>query len=142
MTVTAASAEDLAGLAALEQRCFSDPWSAASLQEFLKNPLSICLVCRDEKGIIGYLAAGYMPPECEVYRVAVAAQRRREGIGAALMQTLMAEARGRGCDRFFLEVRASNTPARALYAACGFTRVATRKQYYRNPTEDAEILAL
>ena len=41
---------------------------------------------------------------------------------------------------FFLEVRASNTPAQALYKAAGFREAGLRKNYYQNPAEDGLIM--
>jgi ribosomal-protein-alanine N-acetyltransferase len=40
----------------------------------------------------------------------------------------------------YLEVRESNAPARALYAAHGFQEAGRRKEYYRRPVEDAVVL--
>ena len=53
---------------------------------------------------------------------------------------LTEELKKRGSRCLTLEVRASNTPARALYESLGFVLVGTRRNYYHNPKEDALIL--
>jgi len=50
--------------------------------------------------------------------------------------------RAAGVVRVFLEVRPSNTAARALYFGLGYRMRSVRKDYYREPVEDAEIMSL
>jgi ribosomal-protein-alanine N-acetyltransferase len=57
-----------------------------------------------------------------------------------LLDAALAEARARGADEIFLEVRNSNAPARALYGSRGFKEVGRRPNYYRRPVEDAIVL--
>ena len=64
------------------------------------------------------------------------------GIASALMRQLMTELRAIGSEKLTLEVRASNMPARGLYAKLGFVQVGLRKNYYRDPKEDALILSI
>ena len=72
--------------------------------------------------------------------LAVAPEYRRKGIGRSLMQALTEVLHTQGMESLFLEVRASNEAAIALYNEFGFVQVGTRKKYYVNPTEDALIL--
>jgi len=78
----------------------------------------------------GMVLARVAADEAEILTLAVRPERRRSGLGRALLLTAMAEATARGARAMFLEVRASNEAARALYAAAGFTRVGTRARYY------------
>ena len=140
MTLRDATVADAAVLSALESACFpDDAWSGASLASHLETPL--CLACLLEEGgeVIGYASGRALPPEAEVYRVAVRPDARRRGIGLALMGALELRFAGHGCDRFFLEVRASNTPARRLYESLGYGEVGVRRRYYRAPVEDAVL---
>jgi len=66
---------------------------------------------------------------------------RRTGIATALLGRLLAEARACQASRAYLEVRAGNAAAQALYEACGFCVVGRRRHYYSNPQEDALIMA-
>ena len=88
----------------------------------------------------GYIGSQSAPPDCDIMNLAVAPDARRQQLGRTLLQSLIDELHRRGTERLFLEVRASNVPARALYASFGFEQVGLRKEYYVNPTEDALIL--
>ena len=72
--------------------------------------------------------------------VAVHPDYRRKGIAEALVAELVEALKKRESHCLTLEVRASNEPAKALYEKLGFTQVGLRKNYYRNPKEDALIL--
>ncbi len=66
---------------------------------------------------------------------------RRKGIANGLLSTLITEARTAGAEHILLEVRASNLPATHLYTVSGFKQTGRRRDYYRNPAEDALIFA-
>jgi ribosomal-protein-alanine acetyltransferase len=80
--------------------------------------------------------------EGEILNLAVAPAGRRNGLGRALVQHILEALTARGVRQVYLEVRESNAPARALYAAQGFKEVGRRQQYYRRPVEDAIVLRL
>jgi ribosomal protein S18 acetylase RimI-like enzyme len=62
------------------------------------------------------------PPSMHLFALEVATEHRGEGIGTAIIEHVIAEARRRGCQRVYLEVRTDN-PARRLYHRLGFRRV-------------------
>ncbi len=125
----------------VERAVFPDPWSAAELENGLYNRLLCNLIAIDEQGrVLGYLIGSLLPPEGEIWRLAVLPEHRRAGIGRALVDAFLETGGRRDCDRFFLEVRAGNQPAIALYTACGFGIGGCRKNYYRRPTEDALLM--
>ena len=74
--------------------------------------------------------------------LAVAPDRRRTGVGGALLRRIVECAAVAEAQTVFLEVRASNEAALALYEKSGFRRIRTIKSYYRDPTEDAVAMAL
>lgn len=127
-------------IAALEKQCFSDPWSEKSVASELQNPLSLWLVAMEGEALAGYVGSQSVMGESDVMNVAVAPQFRRQGIGQALINTLVQELVQKGNYALSLEVRVSNEPARAFYAKLGFTQAGRRPNYYRNPKEDALIL--
>ena len=94
------------------------------------------------KAIGGYVVAFDAADEGEILNLAVAPAGRRRGLGRALVQQILAALTTRGAQQIYLEVRESNAPARALYAAHGFKELGRRKQYYRRPVEDAIVLRL
>lgn len=130
----------IAQIAALEKRCFSDPWSENSVRSELSNPLSDWLVAEEDGKLIGYVGSQSVPPEADVMNLAVAPEWRKKGIGRALMAALIAQLHSRGITALFLEVRISNLPAQNLYRGLGLMEVGRRPKYYVNPTEDALIL--
>lgn len=94
----------------------------------------------DRIGLAGYAVLRIIAPEAEIENICVAPACRRSGAGAALMDAMLRLAVERGADRVFLEVRAHNEPAKALYLKKGFVESYRRKNYYQGPTEDAIIM--
>ena len=131
---------DVPQIAALERLCFSDPWSEGSVAGELENELSLWLVAEEDGTVRGYIGSQSVPPDCDILNLAVAPDARRQGLGQRLLQALLDALHRRGIERVFLEVRPTNVPARALYAALGFEEIGRRKEYYVNPVEDALIL--
>ena len=132
------TAADVPSVAALEKLCFSDPWSASSIASELDNPLSLWLVWEEDGAAAAYLGVQRVPPQADVMNVAVSPALRRRGIARALFAEL--ERRLPEIDELFLEVRASNSGAIALYRTLGFEQVGRRPNYYLDPREDALIL--
>lgn len=132
------TAADVPSVAVLEKLCFSDPWSASSIASELDNPLSLWLVWEEDGAAAAYLGVQRVPPQADVMNVAVSPALRRRGIARALFAEL--ERRLPEIDELFLEVRASNSGAIALYRTLGFEQVGRRPNYYLDPREDALIL--
>ncbi len=138
-----ASFADAAALAAIERRCFSDPWPLEGFREVLGMPGTVALVMLapgDEP--CAYFLAREILGTAEVLNLAVVPERRGKGLGKALLDAGLAAVRARGGSEVFLEVRASNDLAQALYASRGFRREGRRRGYYRRPDEDALVLRL
>ena len=127
-------------VAALEQECFSDPWSEESVALELDNPLSLWLVCLEGERVLGYVGSQTVLDETDMMNVAVSPGFRRRGIAENLIETLILTLKPRGSCSLSLEVRASNAPAIALYRKLGFVQVGRRPNYYRHPKEDGLIL--
>ena len=130
----------VAQVAALEKMCFSDPWSENSVASELNNPLSLWLIAEENQAVCGYVGSQTVLDETDMMNIAVRPDCRRRGIAAALITELVHQLRERGSHILRLEVRESNAPAIALYEAMGFTQLGLRKNYYRNPRENALIL--
>lgn len=130
----------VAEVAALEAHCFSEPWSEKSVASELTNPLSLWLVALEGENVIGYVGSQTVMGWTDMMNVAVHPDHRRRGVGKALIEELIRQLQAQGSENLTLEVRASNENARALYALLGFAEVGRRKNYYRNPKEDALIL--
>lgn len=127
-------------IALLERECFADPWSQQSIASELHNPLSLWLVAQEGQTLLGYVGSQTCQDETDMMNIAVSPASRRQGVARALIEALVSALRERGSKQLTLEVRASNGPARQLYESLGFLQVGLRKNYYRNPQEDALIL--
>ena len=132
--------EHIASVARLERENFSLPWSENVLSSELKNPLSLWVVATNDGAVIGYVGAQIVPDEADMMNLAVDAQHRRQGIGKALVEHLIASLQERMVRSLTLEVRVSNAPAVSLYEGMGFLTVGRRPNYYQKPKEDAWIL--
>ena len=130
----------VAQVAELEKICFSDPWSENSVASELKNPLSCWLVAEEDGVAAGYIGSQTVMDESDMMNVAVHPDHRRKGVAESLVNELIEALKKRGSRCLTLEVRASNEPAKALYEKLGFVQVGLRRNYYRNPKEDALIL--
>ena len=133
-------AEDLESVARLEQTCFSESWSENLLRSGLDNRLDSYLVYEELGAVLGYCVLRTLADEGEIQRIAVDPAFRRQGIARKLMESMAAVARMKGAREVALEVRESNVSARKLYESYGFRQEAVRRDYYRNPAEDAIIM--
>lgn len=133
-----ATAADVTPIAALERAVFSDPWSAESIRETIGMPWIFTHVAEESAGrILGYVFCREVAGESELLNIAVDPTERRSGIGKALLAAALAWVAERGAVETFLEVRASNAGAIALYEREGFRAVGRRPDYYQHPVEDA-----
>ncbi len=143
MKILYAEERHLNEIAAIEDNTFPDPWSIGVLQAELENPISTFLVCEGENGeVAGYISAQTVVGEMYVGNLAVREDFRRQGIGRALLDAIIAAAKRMCCEFVTLEVRVSNAPARRLYESFGFRCLGERKEYYQHPNENAAIYTL
>ena len=140
MNITEMNSSHVTQVAALEKLCFSDPWSEKSIASELDNVLSLWLVAEEQGTVVGYIGSQTVMDETDMMNVGVHPDHRRKGIGEALVMALVDRLKAAGSRCLTLEVRDSNAPAAALYQKLGFCEVGRRKNYYRNPREDARIL--
>lgn len=140
MTIVPMNEDLVPQVAQLEKICFADPWSEKSIASELHNPLSLWLAALENDTLIGYVGSQTCLDETDMMNVAVSPLYRRRGVAKALIDALTQQLKERGSRCLTLEVRASNAPAIALYYGLGFQKIGLRKNYYRNPKEDALIL--
>ena len=132
--------EDVPQIAAIERLCFSAPWNENMIISSWESRLSCWLVAEIDGCVAGYVGSEAVLDSADMMNIAVHPEYRRRGIAEALIDALVNALREKGSRALSLEVRASNDPAIALYEKLGFTQVGLRKNYYRNPKEDALIL--
>jgi ribosomal-protein-alanine N-acetyltransferase len=142
---------DLLEVVEIEETCGLSRWGwNAYHAELAQERNSIMLVARhlaeEERttgqNVKGFIAARLVADELHVNNVAVRQEYRRRGVAKTLLDAALDEAARRGAKAAFLEVRAGNSPAQALYARCGFKMTGRRPGYYAQPLEDALVMSL
>jgi ribosomal-protein-alanine N-acetyltransferase len=137
-----ATPNDLDGIVAIERVAFSDPWSPASFAGLLRGERVQITVADDGHGVVGYSVLMLAGPDADLANLAVSPKTRGFGIGRWLLEHSVRLARQAGVEHLYLEVRASNERAIALYASAGFAQFGVRERYYTDPVEDAHVLRL
>ena len=134
---------DLPALDEIEQESFADHWTAKSFLEYS------CVVAEIGEEIVGFLVSREIfagsrdaPPEREILNLAVRTRFRRQGIAGLLLGHELSRWELSRRAIFFLEVRESNTAARALYGKFGFREINRRTGYYRHPPETAIVMKM
>ena len=131
---------DLPVVAKLEHQLFSSPWSEQAFESELEgNPYGHYVVY-DDHGVKGYLGLWIVDTTIQVTTLGVEPTCQRQGIARQLLNHMIDTAQAKGVSLITLEVRQSNTPAKALYTSFGFKTVAVRKNYYTQPDEDADLM--
>lgn len=136
------TADDIAVVLGLEREIFTEAWSRDDFEFCVEDGNEYPFVLEADGSIVGYCVIAYIVGECEISNVAVAKEHRGQGLGRALMDRMLLEAKRLGASKVMLEVRAGNVPARTMYDSYGFTAVGCRKGYYTHPTEDAILMDL
>jgi len=147
-TLRALAREDLDAWASLLDEEPGHLWTRALLQDELTGEGRFPVGAFDAGALVGAIAIQAIPSADEVWilDVTVARAHRRRGVARALVEAALSHARsvdGASTTSVWLEVRAGNAAARALYRAAGFVEVAVRKGYYPTTTggrEDAVVL--
>ena len=136
------TAELIPAIAEIEQLCFSQPWSENALHEELFND-SACFITAvtDDGDVVGYAGLHCVLDEGYIDNVAVRPEYRRQGVAGELLGAFLRFGQAK-LAFLTLEVRASNSPAIALYQKYGFREVGRRKNYYTAPVEDAILMTL
>lgn len=111
------------------------PWSLEQIEADMTKQDTSYYLAFDEAELVGFLAVQTVLDEMEILQIAVRADYQRQGIAGQLLAGVMD-----WTGDIFLEVRESNLPAQALYTRQHFTEIGKRKNYYRNPVEDAVIM--
>jgi ribosomal-protein-alanine N-acetyltransferase len=142
MQIRKSLVSDAGTIARLEAEIFTDAWSERDIISTISTEGGMCYTAIDDDGICAYIIARQIPPEGEIYRIAVKKEKRRHGVAYRLLSYAIKCERARGLEVLFLEVRESNTPARNFYKSFGFREIGRRKGYYKLPSEDAIIMSL
>lgn len=141
------TAHDLLEVVEIEEACRLSLWGWDSYHAELARPEAIMLVARRTRvdpltghSLHGFLSGRVSARELHINNIGVHETARRRGIGNALMTAAFDAGRRQGALTAILEVRAGNVAAQSLYRRFGFEVVGRRRQYYREPAEDALLM--
>ncbi|MBP7310837.1 MAG: ribosomal protein S18-alanine N-acetyltransferase [Candidatus Cloacimonetes bacterium] len=129
--------DDFPRIISIEQQAFVDPWPSEAFTDFLL-PWSYSLFHAGE--LVGYVFYSGVDDEMVIINFAIQPSCHHQGWGDYLLRETMNLMIETGVRHFFLDVRASNVPARRLYQKNGFSDLGIRKNYYRHPEEDAIVM--
>lgn len=124
----------------IERECFSEPWSYDGLAAELGNKNSYFIVAKINSNVVGYAGMHCVLGDCYITNIAVLSPFRRMGIGKTLVKNLIDYSESQNFSFISLEVRKSNEVAKSLYKNLGFKDIGSRKNFYKNPQEDAIIM--
>jgi len=136
---------DLPSVIEIENLSYPNPWHLSSfLGEIDNKPIShpYVIVFRPLNKVIGYVIYWHIRNEVQISNIAISPDYRQLGVGEVVLMQILHEVQRKGAEFVFLEVRPSNQAARSLYDKLGFKILGLRKEYYRNPSEDAIVMGL
>jgi ribosomal-protein-alanine N-acetyltransferase len=134
---------DLSAVQQIDRESFSLPWPERAFHfELVGNPASRCWVAEMDGQIVGMLVVWMIVDEAHIATIAAHPDYRRRGIARQLLVHAMDEATQAGAVRAFLEVRAGNEAAKAMYHKLGFAEDGRRKRYYKDNGEDAILMSI
>ena len=137
-----AAEADLNQVLQIERASFADPWTEESFRRLLGGHPAIFQVIEypPDLRVAGYVIAFAVGEDAELLNVAVEQEFRGRGLAGQMLDAVLIELGGLGVRTAFLEVRESNSAARALYESRGFTEIGRRRNYYRRPVEHALVM--
>ncbi|MBB6714234.1 ribosomal protein S18-alanine N-acetyltransferase [Clostridium gasigenes] len=141
ITYNLMNTSDIDGVFEISKICFSLPWSKASVESELSNPLAKYIVAKDiETGrVVGFIGVWIITDIGDITNIGVHPDYRRNNIASELLNSVLTLCIDLDCTIFNLEVRRSNLIAQNLYKKLGFKETGLRKNYYGN-SEDAILM--
>lgn len=137
--------EQLLDIVSLGEKIFQNSWNEQMIATSMYGTYDTVLTAVDaskDNVLVGYCIFTAPCEDCELLRIAVDEKYRHKGIGSMLIDAMIKRCIKNKGENIFLEVRESNKPAISLYESVGFDEISRRKDYYKDPVEDAVIMEL
>lgn len=147
--------EDISAIVKIEEELFPDPWGAGMFRDSLRQDRDFFKYVGGEKKesrhsyvleykgeVIGFFFGWAICDEYTIMNIGVSKRHQGKGLGAYLLQHILAKAQELHCFTIYLEARISNISAINLYKKFNFEKIGIRKNYYQVPVEDAIIMSL
>ena len=130
---------DIDAVHEIEVQSITPPWTKQGFADALKNE-NACFYVAETDGVVGYCGLYFAADEGEITNVAVSSAWRKKGIADQILKAVISDGKDKNLTQIFLEVRQSNISAQKLYEKHGFASVGVRKNFYRDPKEDAIVM--
>ncbi len=131
---------DMPEVLEIERHSFEFPWSDEDFVRCLRQRNCIGMVAEHDDRVVGYMIYELQRNRIHVLNFAVAADRRRQGIGSQMVAKLIAKLSAPGRTRLLLEVRETNLTAQLFFRENGFRAVSVLRNYYEDTPEDAYLM--
>jgi ribosomal-protein-alanine N-acetyltransferase len=140
MEIVRMTIDDVDSVTAIDNACFTVPWSRSSFIDEMNNKLAVYFLAKHEGKEIGYCGFWNVSGEGDIMNIAVLPEYRRLGAASRMIEEMVRCAISLGLTVLTLEVRESNYAAQNLYEKYGFKKLGVRKRYYSDNREDAWIM--
>ena len=144
VTIRKMTVGDVPEVSRIDRLSFSLPWPEHSFHyEVMDNRAARCFVAEaEDKRLAAMVVSWIIVDELHIATIATHPEFRRQGIGARILTAALEDAAEAGVKRAFLEVRAGNEAAQAMYRRFGFEMSGRRLKYYKDNGEDAILMTL
>lgn len=151
--IAALSEDCVEAVKKLEVECNLSPWAVADYKKEIERVDSFSMVAKNGAEIVGFIVARLITiqidtirpkelKEIELYNIAIKPRYRKQGIGQALLNQLLADSASQKVSKIRLEVRASNAAAIQFYKKNGFNPAYVRNNFYSSPPENGIVMEL
>ena len=134
------SKSDISQILDLYDGNFSDGWNKNMLESAFLNGRFLAIAKRIEQRLVAVITISTTQFDADIEGIVVDSAFRNKGYAKELLVFSENHLKNLGIEKIFLEVRASNTPARNLYSQNGYNEISIRKKYYSD-NEDAVVMA-
>lgn len=128
----------------LVESAFDDPlpWSREELNNMLNQDHMKFYAVLEGGVSLGFIGCSHILDEVEIYMTGIKKTWQNQGYGSRLIRLFLNHMWEKNVNKIYLEVRSLNKPALAVYKKAGFSQIGYRKNYYKQPTDDAVIMAV
>lgn len=137
--IVLAQKEHLPLVANIEKAVFTDPCSEKGLELFVSEK-AFCVCSFEDDTLTSYCTLVTVVDEAQIINVATDPDFRGRGYAKDVITAVFEECKKREITFVSLEVRESNAPAISLYESFGFAVEGKRKDFYKNPRENALVM--
>lgn len=118
------------------------PWSREELDNMLNQDYMKFYAAVEDEVSLGFIGCSHILDEVEVYMTGIKKTSQNQGHGSRLIDSFLNHMWKKNVNKVYLEVRSLNKPALAVYKKAGFSQIGYRKNYYKQPADDAVIMAV